>query len=51
MRGFELYDMGRYHSGCRRWVLRGHKGMDIVSNNSEVDCGVNMMLNRYKGMG
>lgn len=31
------------------WVQRGHKRMDMVSNNTWVDCGIYMMLSCYGG--
>ncbi len=41
-RGFELCDMVHYPAGSniRRWVHCSHKGMDMVSNNTQVGCGV-----------
>lgn len=32
-----------------RWVRCGHEGMDLVSNNTQEGCAVNMMLNWYYG--
>ena len=39
LRWFELCDMACY-SAIKRWVHCGHKGMDMVSNNTQVGCGV-----------
>ncbi len=38
----ELCDMVHYPAGSsiRRWVHCSHKGMDMVSNNTQVGCGV-----------
>ncbi len=42
LRWFDLCDMVHYAAGSsiRRWVLCCRKGMDMVSNNTQVDCGV-----------
>ncbi len=42
LRWFELCDMVHYPAGSsiRRWVNCSHKGMDMVSNNIQVGCGV-----------
>jgi len=33
----------------KRWVHCGHKGTEMVSNNSQVGCGIQTMLNWYSG--
>ncbi len=42
LRWFELCDMVHYPAGSsiRQWVHCSHKGMDMVSNNTRVGCGV-----------
>ena len=42
----ELYDMLRYPAGSsiRRWRHCAHKGMDMVSSNTQVGCGVDAQL-------
>ncbi len=42
LRWFELCDMVHYPAGSsiRRWEHCSHKGMDMVSNNTQVGCGV-----------
>ncbi len=42
LRRFEICDMVHYPAGSsiRRWVHCSHKGMDMVSNNTQVGCGV-----------
>ncbi len=42
LRWFELCNMMHYPAGnsIRRWVHCSHKGMDMVSNNTQVGCGV-----------
>ncbi len=42
LRWFELCDMVHYPAGCRhqKMVHCSHKGMDMVSNNTQVGCGV-----------
>ncbi len=49
LRWFELCDMVHYPAGSsiRRWVHCSHKGMDMVSNNTQVGCGVYTLLNWY----
>ncbi len=50
LRWFDLCVMLHYPAGSiiRRWVHCSHKGMDMVSNNTQVGCGVLTMLNWYK---
>ncbi len=50
LRWFELCDMVHYPAGSihQKMVHCSHKGKDMVSNNTQVGCGVKTMLNWYE---